>query len=252
MLELKDVSVRAGKKVIIHDINLKLNENQWMMIVGPNGAGKSTLVNAISQSMPYEGEITCCEKNISKYKVVDYAKLVGILMQNHHVGYSYTVEEIVNLGRYSYSPGLFSKCSPYDTEFVERAMEAAGIGAIRKQSVLTLSGGELQRTFLAQILAQDPQIMILDEPTNHLDLIYQQQVFQMLDKWVKQPGKAIISVVHDLSLAKAYGTHTVLIHDGTVLANGNTENVLTNENLQIAYGMNVSEWMRKMYALWKE
>ncbi|MFQ9449137.1 MAG: ATP-binding cassette domain-containing protein [Christensenellales bacterium] len=80
---------------------------------------------------------------------------------------------------------------------------------MRRASVLTLSGGELQRTFLAQVFAQNPQILILDEPANHLDLIYQKHIFSLIETWLRQPGRAVVSVVHDLSLARKYGTHAV-------------------------------------------
>ena len=72
--------------------------------------------------------------------------------------------------------------------------------------MLTLSGGELQRTFLAQVLAQDPKLLLLDEPTNHLDLIYQKQIFALIGSWLREPGRAVVSVVHDLSLARSFGT----------------------------------------------
>jgi iron complex transport system ATP-binding protein len=97
---------------------------------------------------------------------------------------------------------MFAAKNPEDDIKVEEALERTGLTSFRTHSVLTLSGGELQRTFLAQLLAQDPKLLILDEPTNHLDLFYQNQIFALIHEWLK--GRAgPPSDVHDLNLAKA-------------------------------------------------
>jgi iron complex transport system ATP-binding protein len=116
---------------------------------------------------------------------------------------------------------------------------------------LTLSGGELQRTFLAQLFAQNPQLLILDEPTNHLDLVYQKQTFELIRKWIEKTGGAVISVVHDLSLAKAYGTDALLLDKGQVIASGRIDKVLTSEKLSHVYSMDVYKWMNKMLSGWQ-
>ncbi|HPV99490.1 MAG TPA: ABC transporter ATP-binding protein, partial [Oscillospiraceae bacterium] len=123
---------------------------------------------------------------------------------------------------------------------------------IRKQSVLTLSGGELQRTFLAQIFAQNPRLLILDEPTNHLDLVYQQQVFDLIRDWIHEGPRAVMSVVHDLSLARTYGTDALLMDQGRAAAYGSIDEVLSPDNLRSVYSMDVYGWMRKMLSQWDD
>ena len=120
-----------------------------------------------------------------------------------------------------------------------------------QRSALTLSGGELQRAFLAQVFAQDPKLLLLDEPTNHLDLVYQKQVFALIQDWLKKGHRAVVSVVHDLSLAKAYGSHALLLDRGRVLAFGTVKEVLTRENLARVYKMDVYEWMQRMLEQWE-
>ena len=122
----------------------------------------------------------------------------------------------------------------------------------RKQSVLTLSGGELQRTFLAQTFCQDPRLLLLDEPTNHLDLVYQKQVFELIQGWLKGPDRAVISVVHDLSLARAYGTRALLLDHGQAAADGAMDEVFSDEVLNRVYRMDVRDWMTRMLTQWKE
>ena len=134
---------------------------------------------------------------------------------------------------------------------MEQALGLTGLTELRHASVLTLSGGELQRTFLAQVFAQNPQILILDEPANHLDLIYQKHIFSLIQDWLHQPGRAVISVVHDLSLAKKYGTHAVLMNHGRCAAQGRIDEVLTPERLHDVYDMDVYQWMRDMLEQWR-
>lgn len=251
MLEVRGLTVRYGSLTILNDISFSLKANQWMMIAGPNGAGKSTIVNAISQGVDYTGTVLLGGAEISRCKPLWLARNIGVLTQSHHVGFSFSVEEVVRLGRYSYSHGLLSTSSDEDDIMVEKALEMTGMKPFARQSVLTLSGGELQRTFLAQIFAQDPKLLILDEPTNHLDLVYQKQVFELIQDWVRGAGRAVISVVHDLSLAKAFGTDALLLNKGNIVSSGEIEGVLMRENLESVYSMDVYQWMREMLSQWQ-
>ena len=251
MLKAENVTVRFGEHTVVDGISFELLEGQWLMLAGPNGAGKSTLINAVAQGVPYTGDIFLTGKNIRRYRPAQLARRIGVLAQKNNVGYSYTVEEVVGLGRYAHSKGFLSGKDDDGDARVEKALELTGLSELRRSSVLTLSGGELQRTFLAQVFAQDPEILILDEPANHLDLIYQKHIFSLISDWLKQPGRAVISVVHDLSLAKRYGTHAVLMDNGRCVAQGELANVLTPENLHAVYNMDVYAWMNEMLGQWK-
>lgn len=251
MLKAEHVTVRYGGQAVVDDLSFHLKEGQWLMLAGPNGAGKSTLINAVSQGVPYEGSVCLAGKDIRSYRPAQLAQKIGVLSQKNNVGYSYTVEEVVGLGRYAYSRGFFSGKDDAGEERVENALALAGLTELRKSSVLTLSGGELQRAFLAQVFAQDPEILMLDEPANHLDLVYQKHIFSLIREWLKQPGRAVLSVVHDLSLAKRYGTHGVLMHRGRCIAQGPLDEVLTPDLLQNVYDMDVYAWMREMLGQWQ-
>jgi iron complex transport system ATP-binding protein len=134
---------------------------------------------------------------------------------------------------------------------VEKALELTGLTDLRRASVLTLSGGELQRVFLAQVFSQDPRVLILDEPANHLDLKYQQHIFSLIRAWLREPGRAVLSVVHDLSLARRYGSRAVLMDQGKSVAQGTIDQVMTPENLRRVYGMDVYAWMNEMLSQWR-
>ncbi len=251
LLDVKNLSVRYGELTIIDNIDFSLDENNWLMVVGPNGAGKSTLINAVSQYIGYTGHVRYLDKDMKTYKPRELAQNLGVLSQSHSVGYSFTVGEVVRLGRYSHAPKIFSRKSGQDEEKVQSALELTGLTGLVNQSVLTLSGGELQRTFLAQVLAQDPKILILDEPTNHLDLVYQKQILELVRRWLREEKRAAISVVHDLSLAKAYGTHALLLNKGKAVSQGEINYVLSPENLEQAYSMDVYAWMNDMLGQWR-
>ena len=252
MLQVNDLSVRYGEHTIVDDVSFRLKEGQWLMLAGPNGAGKSTLIHAISQGVKYSGKVLLYGSDIRKYRPAKLAREIGVLSQKNNVSYSYTVEEVVSLGRYAHSRGIFSNGDDSGERRVEDALKLTGLESLRHSSVLNLSGGELQRTFLAQVFAQDPRILILDEPANHLDLVYQKHIFSLIHEWLKQPGRAVLSVVHDLSLAKKYGTHGVLLHRGRTIAQGPLDTVLTPENLDPVYDMDVYGWMNSMLSQWND
>ena len=238
MLDVDRLSVRYGTKQIVDALSFSVSEGQWLMIAGPNGAGKSTALAAITQGTPYTGRVLFEGQNVRSMKPALRARAIGVLAQNHFVGYGFTVEEVVRLGRFAYAGGVFGRSREDDAGHVEQA--------------LTLTGGELQRTFLAQVLAQDPKLLLLDEPTNHLDLIYQKQIFALIGQWLQTPGRAVVSVVHDLSLARAFGTDALLMDSGRKIALGRANDVLTPANLDRVYGMDVAAWMRGLYRQWAE
>lgn len=252
MLRVKDLSVRYGDLTVVDRLSFSVEEGQWLMIVGPNGAGKSTALAAVTQGTPYSGEVLFSGEDVKKIKPRRLARCMGMLAQNNLAAYGFSVEEVVSLGRYAYSSGFLSGGGDDDKEAVDRALALTGMEERRGQSILTLSGGELQRTFLAQVLAQDPKLLLLDEPANHLDLVYQKQLFGILSDWIKAPGRAIVSVVHDLSLARAYGTNALLMDRGRAVLEGEIGKVLAPGPLDEVYRMDVGEWMRKMLSQWTE
>ena len=251
MLKVENLSVSYGDLTILNGVSFDLQPGEWLMIVGPNGAGKSTLINAVTGGVPSRGAIVFEGKDARAMKAHQLARGIGVLDQNHYVGYAFSVEEVVRLGRYAYAPTLFSSHRG-EAEAVRAALEQTGMYEQRHQSVLTLSGGELQRTFLAQTFCQDPRLLLLDEPTNHLDLVYQKQVFELIQSWLKRKERAVISVVHDLSLARAYGTRALLLDRGRVVADGSMEKVFSDEVINRVYHMDVRAWMNLMLAQWKE
>ncbi len=242
LLDVKHLSVRYGALTIVNDVNFSLSEGEWLMIVGPNGAGKSTILNAISQGTPYTGEVLVQERDIKRLRAREIARSLGVLSQSHAMGYGFTVGAVVRLGRYAYSPGLFSGSGEEDEPMVARALELTGLTRFADQNVLTLSGGELQRTFLAQLFAQNPSVLLLDEPTNHLDLVYQKQVFELMPSGSKPRSRGGLRGARSQSRAGIWHAR-VLLDGGQTAAIGEIGAVFAPE-----YINKPTRWMCRLDA----
>ena len=247
MLEIQNLSVSYGSLSIVSEVSFDLNAGDWLMLAGPNGAGKSTILGAIGGSVPARGEILFENRSIPAMKGRERAAILGTLRQNHLVSYGFTVSQVVGLGRYAYGRNDVGGQAA-----IEEAIRQVGLWEKRNQTVTTLSGGELQRAFLAQLLCQNPKILLLDEPANHLDLAYQKQVFALVDEWRRQPGRAVLSVVHDLSLAEKYGSRALLLNRGHTVAFGPVDTALSEKRLNAVYGLDVGAWMRELYSQWEK
>lgn len=251
ILTLKDLSVYRGVNKVVDSISLSVDEGQWWMLTGPNGAGKSTLVEAVAQGVRYEGDTLIDNQDAKKLCPQALARRIAVLSQLHETNFAFSVEDVVSLGRYAYAGGVFKHQTPDDEAAIEQALDDVGLTQLRKRSMLSLSGGERQRVFLAQVFAQNPKLMLLDEPANHLDLKYQKQLFGFIRQWLKTPGRAVLSVVHDLSLARLYGTHFVLMKKGKCISLGSADDVLSPDILSSVYGMDVYSWMRDLLRPWQ-
>ncbi len=260
MLELRDVSVSYGPKKIVESVSFSLEEGHWLMIIGPNGAGKTTLVRSIVQRVPYTGTILLDGKDVRQFSPRQRALEIGVLSQTHSIDYGFRVEEVVRMGRYAHEKflenGLWGKRDREGDEAVQRALEQTGMSGLASQSVMTLSGGELQRMFFAQLLAQDPRLLILDEPMNHLDPEYQRQLLALIREWLcrKENGKgrAVISVMHDLAMARAYGDEALLLSEGHTASFGRVRDVFCRDTLEKAYHTDVIAWQKEMMSYWDE
>ena len=272
MLEVRGLSVSYGEKQALKALDFSIQEGEWWILAGPNGSGKTTLVNAVTRGVPSTGTIRWRGKNLRNMNSREMAGHIGVLAQNRSVDVSFSVGEVVQMGCYAHSTGWFGKLFRNDRgnkessrqgrsipascfseeRAIEDALKAVGLSEMADRSILELSGGELQRVFLAQVFAQDPELLILDEPANHLDLVYQKQIFELLAEWIRTPGRAILTVVHDLSLALAFGQKGILMSEGKAAASGDVREVLSRDHLQAVYGMDVHSWMRKMLGQWDE
>ena len=170
LLEVKNLCCGYDGNDVIHNLSFNINRGENISIIGPNGCGKSTILKALANLIEYKGEIKLDGVEIKKIKRKDLAKKVALMSQNSQIYFSYTVFETVALGRYAHMDGVFSSLSKKDRDIVLKCIESVGLLNEKDKLINELSGGQLQRVYLARAFAQDPDILLLDEPTNHLDL----------------------------------------------------------------------------------
>ncbi|AIE58726.1 iron(III) dicitrate transport system [Bacillus methanolicus MGA3] len=236
MLTIRNLSGGYGGQNIIKGISFSVRKGELFGILGPNGSGKTTLLKIISGILPYEeGDISIKGRQLSSFSPKELAKVIAVLPQHTGQAFSYTVKETVSLGRYAHQKGWFHTWTSEDEAIVRTVMEQTGISQFHDQQIHQLSGGERQRVFLAQALAQEPEILLLDEPTNHLDLSYQKEFLDLLKCWTKERELTVISIFHDLNLASLYCDRLMLLSKGKISINDNPNEVLKEERIREVY-----------------
>ncbi len=245
MLVVKELSVAIQDRSLVSDLSLRVSPGEWWMVLGPNGSGKSMLLKALLGQIAHEGEVFLKGKPLITYSDKERAQSFGVLAQHSIPIYGFTVEEVVAMGRYPYQE------TTSQTQLkVEEALEMMDLMIHTNRAITELSGGEIQRVYLAQVLAQDPDILILDEPNNHLDLNFQKQLYELLNKWRQVKERAIITVTHDLLVARRFGSHGLLLQGDSWTSQGKMSEVIQKENLQKAYSLDVVQWLNDNYRSW--
>ncbi|MDR0905424.1 MAG: ABC transporter ATP-binding protein [Oscillospiraceae bacterium] len=252
MLNVSHVRAGYGSDEILHDVSLQLPMGQSLSIIGPNGCGKTTLLRAIAALIPFEGEITLGGKSVASMKRREIAARIAVMSQMASVYLPYTVYDTVMLGRYQHMKRtFFGRPSENDRRVADLCIEKTGLADIRDRRIDELSGGQLQRVFLAHTLAQEPQIILLDEPTNHLDMKHQVELISYLRDWASDAEHAVIGVFHDINLAMNLTENVLFLKDGNVVGQGLFEDVATPEFLHGLFDMDVVGYMEQSYGRWK-
>jgi len=251
MIDLKNVYAGYRGRDVIKDINLRIKDNKRICIVGPNGSGKSTLFKVIANLIPFKGKVLIEGKDIKSFNGKKLSKKIAILTQNYNSEFPYTVYESVALGRYPYLRGPFSTLSEKDKLIIEESIKIVGLQTLKDNFINELSGGELQRVFLAQAFAQDPLVLLLDEPTNHLDLKYQLEILNYIKTWANEKNKIVLAVLHDLNLVYSFADRVILINEGKIRKDGSPKEVLNSRALEKTYDINVRHFMINSLENWK-
>jgi len=236
---------------VIFDISFKVERGESLCLLGPNGCGKSTLLKSIARIIDYRGTVSINDVDISVLPRKELAKKIALLSQSAQIFFPYTVYETVAMGRYAYSQGFLKNLSGEDEIIIENIFKKLDIYDIKDRMIDELSGGTLQRVFLARTLAQTPDLILLDEPANHLDLKHQIELLKFLKEWVKENNKTLIGVFHDLNLARLFGDTAIVLNNGTIAANGKIDDVLNSDVLNNVYGIDIRMFMRGALEKWQ-
>lgn len=237
-MQLKNVGKSFGNQAILEDIQLNISPSKFTAFIGPNGAGKSTLLSIMSRLLKKDqGFLSIKGKEIEAWNSKELAKELTILKQKINYQSKLTVEELVSFGRFPYSQDRLTK---EDFKKVEQALEYLDILDLRDRFIDTLSGGQLQRVFIAMVLTQDTDFILLDEPLNNLDIKQSISMMKILRSLVDDLGKTIIIVIHDINIASQYVDEIVAFKDGKVFYQGTTNQVMRKEILDPLYEMDIT------------
>jgi manganese/zinc/iron transport system ATP- binding protein len=235
VLDVHDVTVAYHRKPVLWDIDLTLEKPALVGIVGPNGAGKSTLIKAILGLVPLaSGRVEIFGRPLKEQR-----KLVGYVPQRESVDWDFPVSvlDVVLMGTYG-SLGWVRRPGRKEREWARHCLAQVGLADLAGRQIGQLSGGQQQRTFLARALAQQAQIYFMDEPMAGVDAATERVVFQLLQE-LREQGKAVLVVHHDLRTVPAYFERVVLLNMRLV-AYGPTAETFTPDNLRKTYGGRLS------------
>lgn len=232
MISVQDVTGGYNASApIVHNLSFEVEKGQFFALLGPNGSGKTTIIRLIMGALyVHSGSILIDGQDVRRYKPRELAQKVAVMTQENEMGLDFTVEEIVQLGRYPYQKSfLFRESSHHDYEIIERVMKQTKVWSFKDKPYNALSGGEKQRVLLAKALAQEPTLLLLDEPTNHLDVRHTMELLDLLKQLQIENDLTVIAILHDLNLASLYADGIGLLCGGELYG---TYNGFLEENAQ--------------------
>jgi iron complex transport system ATP-binding protein len=236
LIELTSVGLALDGRAILKNVSLQVFPGEVLALVGPNGAGKSSLLSVMSGDVQATtGRALLQGRDVSKYRVDEAARQRSVLMQSNEVSFPFTVAEIVEMGR---APWARTTSLADDNKAIAEALEKADVEHLVERRFNQLSGGERARVSLARVLAQRTPVVLLDEPTAALDLKHQESVMKTVREIAGQ-GRAVVVVVHDLSVAAGYADRVAMVVEGKIAAVGSPREVITAKRVFEVYGVAV-------------
>lgn len=238
MLTAEHVHVSVKGTPIVRDVSLSVRAGEWVSIIGPNGAGKSTLLRALLGVIDADAKVVLDGRPVSSMSRRALSQLIAWVPQTPVIPPGIKVIDYVVLGRTPHLRPLAAE-SRSDLDIVEQVLGDLDLVSLADRSVDSLSGGERQRTVIGRAMAQRAPVLLLDEPTTALDLGHQQDVLELVDRLRVASGLAVVSTMHDLTLAGHYADRLMLMNDGRVVAEGSAADVITEANIKQYYGASV-------------
>jgi len=235
---LRAEGLRSGYagRVVLDGVDLEVLDGELTVVLGPNACGKSTLLRTLARMIrPDAGAVVLDGTDIHTMPSREVARRLGLLPQSPRAPDGMVVRDLVGRGRFPHQ-GLLRQWSPDDEEAVARALRRAGVEELADRSVDALSGGQRQRVWIAMVLAQETDLVLMDEPTTYLDVVHQIEVLE-LARSLRDEGRTVVLVLHDLNLALRYATHVVFVRDGAVVRSGHPAEVVDPALLAAVYGL---------------
>lgn len=223
------------KRTVVNDVSINIPSGKISVVLGANASGKSTLLKTLVRLIkPTKGKVTLDGKSIGKIPSKQLAQTVGLLPQSPIVPEGIAVADLVGRGRFPHQSFL-KGWSKEDAKAVADALDIMGIADLANRNIDELSGGQRQRVWIAMALAQQTDILILDEPTTFLDITYQVEILDLLTDLNQKYGTTIVMVLHDINLSARYADHIFVMREGTLIAEGTPDEVITSQLIKEAF-----------------
>lgn len=237
-IKVKNLSCGYGKKCIVKDVSFEIGTGEMLCILGPNGIGKTTVFNSMLGFLPkIGGNILIGDKDISRMNRKEIAKNIAYVPQAHVPPFPFLVKDVVLMGRtVRFDNGY--RPQKKDVKFVEDILFSLGVGDLISRVYTEVSGGERQMILIARALAQEPQFLVMDEPTSSLDFGNQVKVLERINI-LKDKGIGIIMTTHHPDHAFLSDAKVLLMMKGDKNKIGNCNDILTEENLNRTYGIDI-------------
>jgi iron complex transport system ATP-binding protein len=237
LARLRGVTARYDGVPALDLIDLDLPEGRITALCGPNGSGKSTALRVMrGLHGASAGAVDVAGRPLRDWTPKALAKAVAMLSQSPDAPPELTVQDLVRLGRFAHRK-RFTGQAAEDHAACARALEATEMTALADRPIGRLSGGQLQRAWIAMTIAQDAPRLFLDEPTNHLDVAHAFEVLELVRRLNRTEGRSVVLVLHDLNMALRYADHVVLFDAGRVVASGPTRDVLHEAQVARTFGI---------------
>jgi len=244
ILEIDNVSVRRGDKNILGPLNWQVLEGQRWVVLGPNGAGKTTLLQVCSSLIhPTIGNIRILGEQLGKVDVFELRTRIGLTSSAlvEQLPSDELVMDVVLTAAYAMLGRWQEKYDLWDESRAMALLTALGVRELGERHFGSLSDGEKKRVQIARALMADPELLLLDEPASSLDLGGREDLLKRIEIFAKDPlAPATVIVTHHIEEIPSGTTHALLLKDGTVVAQGVIDTVITDENLSHAYGLPIS------------
>ncbi len=235
LLKINNLSGGYYKEDVIRGLSLDVHQGDFLVIIGPNGSGKTTLLRLATRVLPLrKGEILYKGRDIFRMDLKEFCRKVAFVSQDISSSFSFTVMELVLMGRIPHLKRLQFE-TKRDIEIAEEKLVLTDTLSLKDKRIDELSAGERQRVVIARALAQEPELLFLDEPTSHLDIGHQVQALDLLKRLNRVNNLTIVMILHDLNLASAYSNRIALLDQGMVFKEGKPEEVLTYQNIEKVY-----------------
>lgn len=237
MLNIQQLTVRYAGRTIVSNFSLHVQEGEIVSMIGPNGSGKSTILKGVSRLIPcVSGQVCIANQELHSLSTKQVSQIMCILCQSNTSPSDMTIEELVSYGRAPHKK-WYERYNAEDREIVHWALDQTGMLDYKDRLVISLSGGEAQRAWIAMALAQRPKVLLLDEPTTYLDIAHQLDVLELVRKLNRELNLTVVMVLHDLNHASAYSDKICVLKNGTILEFGKPQDVLTPGLLREVYGV---------------